>query len=144
MGDREAAIAEATGANPGQGSVAALSDVRSTVSSAQSNQQEAGAPTPAPVPAPVLADDLVLRNLDWTCPAWAGLLDVVEGQSLVQDPPRKPARNVRSTVSSAQNSQVSSLLQPRESAALSPRKSANLYRLVPCRAGKMIMGIYHY
>ena len=58
VGDREAAIAEATGANPGpagepetlsvvgvQGSVAALSDVRSTVSSAQSNQQEAGSPT---------------------------------------------------------------------------------------------------
>ena len=131
VGDREAAIAEATGANPGQGSVAALSDVRSTVSSAQSNQQEAGAPTPAPVPAPVLADDLVLRNLDWTCPPWAGLLDVVEGQSPVQYPPRKPARNVSSTVSSTQSSQVSSLLQPRK-------------YLVPCQSGKMIIGICHY
>ena len=141
MGDREAAIAEATGANPGlagepetlsvvgvQGSVAALSDVRSTVSSAQSNQQEAGAPTPAPVPAPVLADDLVLRNQDGTCPAWAGLLDVVEGQSPVQDPPRKPARNVSSTVSSTQSSQVS--------------ESTRKY-IVPCKAGKISMGIYH-
>ena len=86
--------------------------------------------------------DSYLGTPTLTHPTWAGLLDVVEGQSLVQDPPRKPARNVRSTVSSTQSSQVSSLLQPRESKALSPRKSANL--VIPCKAGKMIMGIYHY